>query len=259
MDTSPPAGSATSGSTAKPQTGLRARSSTTTSGPAAAAARHGPPPGDWSSAASPAGAARPRSRRAIHEESSAATASAQSAGAMFLAISDVSSTWNASAAAMVFGLGETTLPAFPPPTIATSSAETGSPALRPTASATGATVMTAMSTKTPTDVTIIVASAIAASANLAPIARMIASASFSALPVFTSAPARMPEVSMRSTLGIIDCAPDIIALTVSGSPPPPISPPASAPATSAYAGAVLRIIRTIAIASPVNAPQVENI
>jgi hypothetical protein len=64
---------------------------------------------------------------------------------------------------------------------------------------------------------------------------------------------------MRSTLGIIDCEPDIIAFTVSGSPPPPSRPPRSAPSTSAYAGVAFRTIKMIAIANPVNAPQVENI
>ena len=69
----------------------------------------------------------------------------------------------------------------------------------------------------------------------------------------------MPDVRMRSTLGIMDCVPEIIAETVSGRPPPPKSPPTNAPSTKAYAGVALRIMRMMAIASPVSAPQVVNI
>jgi len=171
----------------------------------------------------------------------------------------VRSTLNASAAAIVFGFGDMTLPAFPPPTIARRSAGTGRRARLPTASATGATVITAMSMNTPTAVTIIAANAIATSAKRAPSSLTMESAMRSALPVFTSAPAKMPDVRMRRTLGIMDCVPDIMAETVSGRPPPPRMPPASAPSTRAYAGVALRTMRKMAIARPVSAPQVENI
>ena len=141
---------------------------------------------------------------ASHDESNTVTARAQSAGTMFFIISAVRSTLKASAAAIVFGFGEITFPALPPPTMASSRDETGNPARLPTASATGATVMTAISMNTPTAVTIIAASAIATIANLEPSILTIESAMRSALPVFTSAPANMPDVRMRSTLGIMD-------------------------------------------------------
>ena len=159
---------------------------------------------------------------------------------------------------MVFGFGEMTLPALPPPIMASRSAGTGMSARRPIASATGATVMTAMSTNTPTAVTISVASATAARAKREPQPATTASAIFAALPVFTSAPTSTPETRMRSTEGIIACVPEIIAATVAERPPPPSSPPASAPRTSAYAGVARRTISTIATASPASAPQVEN-
>ena len=178
---------------------------------------------------------------------------------MFAAITVVRSSLKASATAIVFGFGEMTLPALPPPTIARRSAGTDKFAFLPTASATGATVMTAMSTKTPTAVTIIAASATATRAKRVPSPATMTSAIFAALPVFTSAPTRTPEARILRTDGIIDCVPEIIAFTVSVSPPPAMSPPARAPNISAYAGVTLRMISTMARTSPAIAPQVEKI
>ena len=101
--------------------------------------------------------------------------------------------------------------------------------------------------------------ATAASAKRVPSAFTIASAIRSALPVLTKAPANTPDVKMRRMLGTMDCAPEIIAATMSARPPPPSKPPSSAPIASAYTGVDLLTISNIATASPVSAPQVENI
>ena len=55
-----------------------------------------------------------------------------------------------SAAMMVFGLGDTILPHFPPPIMAISSTDGDSPRRFPMDKAMGATVITATSIKTPT-------------------------------------------------------------------------------------------------------------
>ena len=258
MDMIPPAGSATSGSTATPHRGRIARSATTASGPTAACAIDGPSATASGSATGSDDFTCAPTRFASHVERATVTANAATAGTMLAAISDVRSSLNASATAMVLGFGEIMFPALPPPTIAKRSAGTGMPARRPTASATGATVMTAMSTKTPTAVTTSAATATAAMAKRAPSATITASAIFAALPVFTSAPTSTPEASMRRTLGIMLCVPDTIAETVSTSPPPPTSPPTSAPKTSAYAGVTFLTIRSIARARPNIAPHVEK-
>ncbi len=262
QETIPPTGSATIGSTDTPAIGRRARSVMTATGPAIAAntpgvgVRETGPPVSTGATVSTSPAAF---RLASQPASTTVTTRAQRAGTALAAISAVKSTLNASAAAMVLGLGEMIFPAFPPPTIANSNAETGREVFLPTASATGATVITAMSMNTPTAPTIIVASAMAASANRAPSRATTVSAILTALPVWTNAPTRTPDARIRSTLGIIPFVPSIIAVTVSTSPPPPSRPPTSDPKTSAYTGVTFRMIRRIATLSPINAPQVVNI
>ena len=64
-----------------------------------------------------------------------------------------------SAAIIVLGLGEIIFPLFPPPIITSSSCGVGIPNLRPIDNATGATVITATSIKTPTAHNNIVANA----------------------------------------------------------------------------------------------------
>ena len=64
----------------------------------------------------------------------------------------------------------------------------------------------------------------------------IASAIFSADPVLIRAPARIPDVRIRSTDDIILDAPLTIVLTVCTRSPLPISPPIRAPAMRLYAG-----------------------
>ena len=93
----------------------------------------------------------------------------------------------------------------------------------------GATVITEISTNTPTAHIIIVAMATAAIALFSPSFSTIVSAIFSAEPVFISAPARIPDVSILNTDDIMPDAPETIVLTVVVSPPPPISPPINAP------------------------------
>ncbi len=228
LQTRPPTGSATSGSTAMPQSGRSASRTTTVRGPITACMNEGRSVAEAASSSATSVVTSP-ARLAMIVEIRIVTTSAAIAGMIFAPISEVSSILKASAAAIVLGFGEMMLPALPPPIIATRSALTGSFALRPTASATGATVITAISMNTPTAQTIIVDRATAVSANRAPSAPTIASAIFAALPVFTNAPTRTPEARIRRTDGIIALVPSIIAATVSVSPPPPIKPPASAP------------------------------
>ena len=212
--------------------------------------------GTGSAAAAPTAVDAPPNRLARAIASSTVTTRATTAGTTFSSISAESSTLKASAAARVLGLGEMMLPALPPPIIASRSAGTAPFVRRPTAKATGATVMTAMSTNTPTAHTTIVATATAAKANRVPKARTIASANFAAAPVLMSAPARTPDARMRRMGDIIPFAPTSMASTVSARPPPPRSPPTSAAKMSAYAGGVLRTISTMASASPATAPHV---
>ena len=148
---------------------------------------------------------------------------------MFFIIRLVRSTPKASLAAMVFGLGEMMLPALPPPIMASRTPGFESPALLPMARAIGVTVMTEMSMNTPTAQMIIVAIEIAATARFSPSLLTMVSAIFSAAPVLISAPARMPLVRMRSTLLIIEPAPETMVETVPARPPPPTRPPISAP------------------------------
>ena len=120
------------------------------------------------------------------------TTRAQSAGMMFLSMTEVKSTWNASETAMVLGFGEMIFPAFPPPTMARRTPLFERPAFSPIARAIGATVMTEISTKTPTAQMIMVAMAMAATARLSPSFSTMVSAIFCAEFVLIRAPASMP-------------------------------------------------------------------
>src|SRR5690625_1928235 len=104
------------------------------------------------------------------------------AGIIPAAITDVSGTLNASAAAIEFGFGDIIFPAFPPPIIASKIAVLERPARLPIAKAIGATVITATSMNTPTVVKIMVAIANAKSAFFSPIALIIDSAIVEAAP-----------------------------------------------------------------------------
>ena len=135
----------------------------------------------------------------------------------------------ASDTAMVLGLGETMLPALPPPIMASSTPLLDRPAFSPMARAMGATVMTEMSINTPTAQMIMVATAMAVTARFCPSLSTMVSAIFWAEPVLMSAPARMPLVRMRRTEDIMEPAPLTMVLTVAARPPPPMRPPTSAP------------------------------
>ena len=84
------------------------------------------------------------------------------------------------------------------------------------------------------------------------------SAIFSADPVLINEPARIPLVRILRIDDIMDPAPLTIVLTVVLRPPPPIRPPMSAPRIRLYAGCTFLMIRTIAMARPINAPNVVN-
>lgn len=160
------------------------------------------------------------------------TIRAQMAGTIFFIIRDVRLTLKPSERAIVFGFGEMMFPALPPPIIASRTPLLESPARSPIARAIGATVITEMSTKTPTAQITIVAIEIAATARRSPSLSTIVSAIFCAEPVSIRAPARIPLVKILSTEDIMLPAPLIIVFTVLMSPPPPISPPISAPKIS---------------------------
>ena len=155
---------------------------------------------------------------------------------MLRAMTDVSGCSNASETAIVFGFGEMILPALPPPIIATRIPLLESPARLPMARAIGATVMTEMSTNTPTAQMIIVATEMAATALCSPSFSTMVSAIFSADPVLMRAPARIPLVRILRTDDIMDPAPLTMVLTVVSRPPPPMRPPISAPKMRLYAG-----------------------
>ena len=120
-------------------------------------------------------------------------------------------------------------PALPPPIIANKIPALERFAFFAMAMAIGATVITAISMKTPTAQIIIVAIAIAAIARFWPSFFTIVSAIVSAEPVLINAPAKIPLVMIRRTGDIMLCAPVTMAFTVSASPPPPINPPIRAP------------------------------
>ena len=131
--------------------------------------------------------------------------------------------------AIVLGFGEIILPAFPPPIMANKTDGLLYPAFSAIAMAMGATVITEISTKTPTAQMIMVATATDTRAKRCPSFLTITSAIFSAAPVLMRAPAKIPEVRMRSTDDIILCAPDTMVPTVPVRPPPPTIPPMRAP------------------------------
>ena len=227
MQTRPPSGSAISGSTEILASGRRARSTITVSGPANACRAFGSFSAGAASRSfcempSPAFFARREARTMV-------AMSAQSAGIRFFIITAVRSSLKASVTAMVFGFGETMLPALPPPIIASRMPLFERPARSPIARAIGATVMTAMSMNTPTAQIIMVATASAAMARFSPIVSTMVSAIFCAAPVLISAPARIPLVRIRSTEDIMEPAPLTIVETVPARPPPPINPPIKAP------------------------------
>ena len=161
------------------------------------------------------------------------TINAQIAGMIFTYIKDVRFSLNPSAVAIVFGLGLITLPAFPPPIIANKMLDLERFDFLPTARAIGAQVITEMSMNTPTAQIIIVEIAIAIKAFCSPNFLIIVSAIFSAAPVLTKQPAKIPLVIILRTELIIDSEPFTMADTVPTSPPPPISPPTKAPIISA--------------------------
>lgn len=169
-------------------------------------------------------------------------------------MTDVSGTWNESEAAMALGFGDMTLPALPPPIIASKMASFDSPARLAIESAIGATVITATSIKTPTAVRIIVAMAKASRARLSPTFFTTVSAIVFAAPDSISTPASTPAARMRSTALVMPCAPVTISVTVWTRSAPPTRPPTSAPTIMPYAGETLRNIKTIATTSAMMAP-----
>ena len=225
--TIPPTGSAISGSMLMPKRGRSASRMITTRGPRIA----GKKPGSfWLSLPSRSLAVMGSSFfRVSSEASRMVTARAKSAGMIFLIITEVSGCSKASDTAMVLGLGETILPALPPPIMASSTPLLERPAFLPMARAMGATVMTEISMKTPTAQMIMVAMAMAITAKRSPSLSTMVSAIFWAEPVLMRAPARMPLVRMRRTEDIMEPAPLTMVLTVFTSPPPPIRPPIRAP------------------------------
>ena len=137
--TSPPNGSAISGSMLIPQSGRRANKIITTSGPANAAMN----PGKFVFSlvvSSSAIASLPFLERIV--ERTTVTMSAPIAGIMFSIMSAVKSTPNASLAAIVFGFGERIFPAFPPPIMARRILLFVRPTFLPIAIAIGALIVT---------------------------------------------------------------------------------------------------------------------
>ena len=135
-----------------------------------------------------------------------------------------------SAAMMVFGLGDTILPHFPPPIMAISSTDGDSPRRFPMDKAMGATVITATSIKTPTVHSNIAARAKAANTRFSPSVLMMALEIVVAAPVLISMPDSTPAVRMRIMAGVTSLTPSVITLTVSASDSPPNNPPTIAPA-----------------------------
>ena len=225
--TAPPTGRAIRGSIAIPAMGRSASMMITTAGPRIAGRKPGsslsPAPSRsdaWIS--SPSFFTRMDARMM-------AMARAQSPGMILRAMTDVRGCSKASETAIVLGLGEMMFPALPPPIMATRIPLLERPARFPIARAIGATVMTEMSTKTPTAQMIMVATAIAATARFSPSFSTMVSAIFSADPVLIRAPARIPLVRILRTEDIMEPAPLTMVLTVVSRPPPPIRPPIRAP------------------------------
>ena len=225
--TAPPTGSAMRGSIAIPARGRRASMIITTAGPRMA----GRKPGSSLSPAPSRSAAWISSPFFFtrKEARTMAMTRAQRAGMILRAMTEVRGCSKASETAMVLGLGEMILPALPPPIMATRIPLLERPARLPMASAMGATVITEISTKTPTAQMIIVAAAMAATARFSPSFSTMVSAIFSADPVLIRAPASIPLVRILKTEDIMDPAPLTMVLTVTSRPPPPMRPPIRAP------------------------------
>ena len=141
----------------------------------------------------------------------------------------VNGTWRASAAAIVFGLGETKFPAFTPPIIANKIHNLEKLVFLPICKPIGATVRAATSPKTPIPVSIKVDIVKATSDFLSPNILTIVSAIFPAAPDSISTPASTPAVIIRSKAELIPLAPFIIILTVSNIFNPLVIPPKRAP------------------------------
>ena len=157
---------------------------------------------------------------------------AKIAGIILAAIREFKLTPNASLVAIVLGLGLIIFPALPPPIIASNIDDLERLARLPRAREIGATVITAISINTPTEHIIIDAIATAIRAFFSPSLTMMLSAIFSAAPVFTRHPARIPLVMILKTELIIPADPDIMVETVPCKDPLPIIPPIKAPIMS---------------------------
>ena len=195
--TKPPRGSAINGSTLIPAIERRARRAITTIGPSMALKKERDTPLVPASSIPSNSCAPPF--LASNPERIMATNSATKAGIKFFTINAVRSIPNASDAAIVFGFGEMMFPALPPPIIASKIPALERFAFFAMAMAIGATVITAISMKTPTAQIIIVAIAIAAIARFWPSFFTIVSAIVSAEPVLINAPAKIPLVMIRRT------------------------------------------------------------
>ncbi|MPM86515.1 hypothetical protein SDC9_133604 [bioreactor metagenome] len=164
--TIPPTGSAINGSIAIPAIGLSASNTIATTGPIIAAKNDGNC--SFSLSCFTSSILVPLIFLANIDANITVTVSPTNAGIMLAAIKDDNSIPKFSAADIVLGFGDIILPAFPPPIIANNITIGAYPNFLAIASAIGATVITATSTNTPTDVSIIVDSANANNALFSP-------------------------------------------------------------------------------------------
>ena len=134
-----------------------------------------------------------------------------------------------SEAAMVFGFGDMMFPHLAPPVIATKIRGRETLFRATSISAIGATVMTAMSTKTPAQLRIIVESAMARYVFFSPRPRTMYPEREAAAPDLISAPLRTPAARILRTAGTMSLTPEVIAARVSVRLSPPRSPPTRAP------------------------------
>ena len=181
--TIPPIGKAKSGSTAIPTNGLSESNIIATNGPTIAAKNDGKFVSSVASSNSCDLSPAPLNFLANIDANITVTISPTIAGIIFAAIKDDKFTSKFSAADIVFGFGDIMLPALPPPIIAKSITIGEYPNFLAIASAIGATVITATSTKTPTPVNIIVDRASANNALFSPNVLIIWSAILAAAPV----------------------------------------------------------------------------
>ena len=166
--TIPPIGKAKSGSTAIPTNGLSESNIIATNGPTIAVKKDGKFVSTVASSNSCVFISVPLNFLANIDANITVTIRPTNAGIIFAAIKDDKFTPKFSAADIVFGLGDIMLPAFPPPIIVKSITIGEYPNFLAIASAIGATVITATSTKTPTAVNIIVDKANANNALFSP-------------------------------------------------------------------------------------------